>query len=47
MLEQESGHVVNLDLDGNLPVAEDVVETTFVPDIHLQGPSHGVVPSIE
>lgn len=33
-----------VDLDGNLLLADDVVETTFDPEIHPVGPGHGVTP---
>lgn len=33
-----------VDLDGNLLLAEDVVETAFGPEIHPVGPGHGVTP---
>lgn len=33
-----------VDLDGNLLLAEDVVETTYGPTIDIEGPGHGVSP---
>ncbi|MDG5775306.1 dipeptide epimerase [Haloarculaceae archaeon H-GB2-1] len=49
-----SAHVVagfgafeHVDLDGNRLLAEDVVQTPPGPTIDIEGPGHGVVPSVE
>ncbi|PSP82322.1 dipeptide epimerase [Halobacteriales archaeon QS_1_68_17] len=34
-----------VDLDGNLLLAEDVVDTEFGPDIRPRGPGHGITPA--
>lgn len=46
-----SAHIVSglgmfeyVDLDGNLLLEEDIVETAFTPDIRLEGPGHGITP---
>ncbi len=40
------GSVSHVDLDGNLFIAEDVTDGTGGPTIGIDGPGHGIVPTL-